>query len=109
MNRWLTKIAVFLLIIFAVPVFSAPLEDEGSSAYKGRKIDIVLDDADIRKVLFLFGECAGVNMVIKGDVSGKVSLKLKNVPWDQVFYILLDNFKLKAEFINDTLVISKDI
>ncbi len=109
MNRCFIRIAIFLLVIFAVPAFPAQLEDEGSPAYKGRKIDVVLNDADIRKVLILFGECAGTNMIIKGDVSGSITLNLKSVPWDQVFDILIDLFDLKTEFVNGTLVIGKDL
>lgn len=109
MKRWSINIAVVLLILFSVPDFSTSLEENFSKTYTGRKIDIVMDNADIRKVLLLFGECAGMNMVIKGDVSGRITLKLKNVPWDQAFFLLLDIFNLKTEVINDTLVIGKDL
>jgi len=97
------------LIIFAAPDLSISLEESGGPAFTGRKIDIVMDNAEIRKVLLLFGECAGINMVIKENVKGKITLKLKNVPWDQAFHLLLDIFNLKAEYINDTMVIDKDL
>lgn len=106
MKRWIIGAAAVLTIVFATPNFSTPIEDSG--AFTGRKIDIVLDNADIRKVLLLFGECAGINMVIKEDVKGKITIKLKNVPWDQAFFLLLDIFNLKTEYINDTLIIDKN-
>ncbi|MBN1573495.1 MAG: hypothetical protein JW984_09905 [Deltaproteobacteria bacterium] len=108
MKRWTIRIAAFLTIVFTVPSFSISLEEGGDPAFTGKKIDIVMDNADIRKVLLLFGECAGINMVIKGDVKRKITIKLKSVPWDQAFFLLLDIFNLKAEYINDVLIIGKN-
>lgn len=112
MKRWTIGIAAPLLIVmilFTAPDLSISLEEGGRPAFTGKKIDIVLDNADIRKVLLLFGDCAGINMVIKENVKGKITLKLKNVPWDQAFYLILDIFNLKAEYINDTMIIGRDL
>lgn len=49
-----------------------------------RKITMDLMDADIRNALRLIAEVGNKNIAINGDVGGKVTLKLNNVPWDQV-------------------------
>jgi type IV pilus assembly protein PilQ len=109
MKRWPINIAVVLLILISTPDFSISFEEKHDEIYTGRKIDIVMENADIRKVLLLFGECAGMNMVIKDNVSGRITLRLKNVPWDQAFFLLLDIFNLKAEVVDDTIVIGRDL
>ena len=108
MKRWIITTATVLTIVFATPNFSISFEEGGGAAFTGKKIDIVMDNADIRKVLLLFGECAGINMVIEGDVKGRITINLKNVPWDQAFFLLLDIFNLKAEYIGDILIIGKN-
>ncbi|MCB9777118.1 MAG: secretin and TonB N-terminal domain-containing protein [Alphaproteobacteria bacterium] len=50
-------------------------------------IDVV--DADIRSVLRLFGEHAGVNFVLDDSVQGRVTATLKDVPWDQALAAIL--------------------
>ncbi|MBI1947172.1 MAG: protein kinase [Deltaproteobacteria bacterium] len=60
---------------------AAGVRRHGSSA---EKITMDLLDADIRNALRLVAEVGKKNMVISDDVRGKVTLKLQNVPWDQV-------------------------
>ena len=62
--------------------------------YTGRPISIHLKDVDIRDVLYFISEGTGLNMVISEGVSGKISLKLRKVPWDQALLIVLKTRKL---------------
>jgi len=63
--------------------------------YTGGKISFDIQDADLDKVIKLLAEVAGLNLIINpGDVKGKVTLKLANVPWDQALDILLKIYKL---------------
>ncbi|MCK4846247.1 MAG: type IV pilus secretin PilQ [Deltaproteobacteria bacterium] len=59
------------------------------SGYIGQRIDIDMVDADVRDILKLLAEVSDKNIITTSDVSGKVSLRLKDVPWDQVFDIIL--------------------
>jgi type IV pilus assembly protein PilQ len=61
----------------------------GSGRFFGRPISIQTSDADIRDVIAFIAEESGVNLVIADDVSGKVSLKLRQVPWDQALVIVM--------------------
>ena len=58
-------------------------------AYIGKKISIELRDTDIRDAFELVTLESGLNMVLSDAVQGRVSLKLKDVPWDQAFVMLL--------------------
>ncbi len=62
--------------------------------YKGRPISVHLKDVDVRDVLYFISEGTGLNMVISEGVSGKVSVKLRKVPWDQVLLTIIKTKKL---------------
>ena len=55
-----------------------------------KKITIDVVDADVVNVLRLFADVSGKNFVVDDEVKGKVTLKLKNVPWDQALRVVLD-------------------
>lgn len=57
--------------------------------YTGRKISLDFKDADIDSVLRLIAEVSGLNIVTDGEVSGVISIRLVNVPWDQALDVIL--------------------
>lgn len=57
--------------------------------YTGQLIFLDFQNADIHNILRLIGEVSGKNVVVSDAVSGKVTLKLKDVPWDQALDIVL--------------------
>lgn len=62
--------------------------------FYGKKISIETDEVEIRDVFKLIGEEANVNLILAEEVKGKVSVKLKNVPWDQALVLLMKTKKL---------------
>jgi len=59
--------------------------------YTGRKVSLEFSDADVRKIFQLIAEVSNQNFLISDDVSGTISLKLVNVPWDQALDVILEN------------------
>lgn len=57
--------------------------------YTGEKISIDLQDADVEHVLRLISEISGYNLILDDDISGKISLKLVDIPWDQALDLVL--------------------
>ncbi|HAO93868.1 MAG TPA: hypothetical protein DCR11_08310 [Deltaproteobacteria bacterium] len=57
--------------------------------YTGAKIDLDMMDANVSDVLRLLAEISNMNIIASDDVKGTISLRLKNVPWDQAFDIIL--------------------
>ena len=57
--------------------------------YSGRRIDIDLKDADIHNILRLLADTGHVNVVTADDVSGTITIRMRNVPWDQVLDVVL--------------------
>jgi type IV pilus assembly protein PilQ len=61
-----------------------------SKLYKGRKVTLEFADAEVRKIFQLLSEVSNKNFVLGDDVTGSISIKLVNVPWDQALDIILD-------------------
>jgi type IV pilus assembly protein PilQ len=62
--------------------------------YTGKLISLDFQDADIVPIFRFIGDVAGYNVVVHPSVSGRITLKLLNVPWDQALDIILQTFNL---------------
>src|SRR5688572_18702549 len=61
----------------------------GSRGYSGRPVTFNFQDVPVRTVLQLIAEESGLNVVAADTVTGNVTLRLMNVPWDQALDIVL--------------------
>lgn len=61
----------------------------GARSYSGRPVTFNFQDVPVRTVLQLIAEESGLNVVAADTVSGNVTLRLMNVPWDQALDIVL--------------------
>lgn len=68
----------------------AATPNDRSRMYKGRKVSLEFADADVRKIFQLLSEVSNKNFVLGDDVTGTISIKLVNVPWDQALDIILE-------------------
>ena len=59
--------------------------------YSGRRIDLDLKDADVHNVLRLLADVGQVNIVTADNVSGSVTIRMRNVPWDQALDVVLQS------------------
>ena len=57
--------------------------------YQGKRITLDVKDADILNVLRLISDVSKVNIIASDNVTGKVTIKLRNVPWDQALDMIL--------------------
>ena len=64
--------------------------------YRGATRDFDVKDADIRDVLRLLADTGKINIVVADDVSGRVTMRLKNVPWDQILCTVAAVHKLRV-------------
>ncbi len=65
--------------------------------YTGRRISMYFRKTEIHNLLNLFAEISGLNIITSDAVRGRVTLKLRNVPWDQALDIVLKTLKLGQE------------
>ena len=57
--------------------------------YEGQRLTLNFQDIETRSVLQLLAETSGKNIVVSDTVQGNVTLRLRNVPWDQALDIVM--------------------
>lgn len=57
--------------------------------FTGERLSLNFQDIEVRSVLQLLADFTGKNIVISDTVGGSLTLRLKNVPWDQALDIIL--------------------
>ncbi len=62
---------------------------EEKPVYSGERLTLNFQDIETRAVLQLLADASGQNIVVSDSVSGNVTLRLQNVPWDQALDIVL--------------------
>jgi type IV pilus assembly protein PilQ len=65
-----------------------------TNGYTGRRIDLDLKEADVHNVLRLLADVGQVNVVTADNVTGTVTIKMRNVPWDQALDVVLQSKNL---------------
>lgn len=58
-------------------------------AYVGDKLSLNFQDIEVRAVLQLIADFTDLNLVASDTVTGKITLRLQNVPWDQALDLIL--------------------
>jgi len=77
-------------IVSVKPLTEAEAEEKKSRfAYVGDKLSLNFQDIEVRSVLQLIADFTDLNLVASDTVSGSITLRLENVPWDQALDIVL--------------------
>ncbi len=81
---------------FTIEINPAPEDEAAASSlfsetkeYEGQRLTLNFQDIETRAVLQLLAETSGRNIVVSDTVQGNVTLRLRNVPWDQALDIVL--------------------
>ncbi len=84
-------LACLLVSLPAVPPLGpAPLlAADAHPVYRGRRISLEVTDADVRDVLRMLAQAGAVNIIMGEDVTGRITLSLHDVPWDQALDVVL--------------------
>jgi len=75
--------------------------------YTGRRITLEFHDIEIRNLLRLIADVSKKNIVVADDVTGRVTVSLKNVPWDQALELVLKTKGLDKEEMGNVIRIAK--
>lgn len=59
------------------------------TSFKGKTISLDFQNVDVRTVLQIIAKESGMNIVASDSVQGKMTLSLKNVPWDQALDLVM--------------------
>lgn len=75
-------------------------------AYVGEKLSLNFQDIDVRAVLQLIADFTGLNLVASDTVSGRITLRLQNVPWDQALELVLKTKGLDQRKVGNVLMVA---
>jgi len=75
----------------------------GRTRYVGKKVSFEFKDIDIHNLLRVIAEVSKKNIVVADDVTGKITIRLRNVPWDQALDIILSSKGLGKEEVGDII------
>lgn len=76
-------------VIEVQPARKVVAQAEEKREYTGERLTLNFQDIETRAVLQLLADASGQNIVVSDSVSGSVTLRLQNVPWDQALDIVL--------------------
>jgi len=82
------------------------LKGEVSLARGNQKVAVSLRDSDVKQVLRMFADKAGLNVVFHKSVEGKITLDLVNVTLNDAFNMIMEMAELTYSIENDTLMVA---
>lgn len=94
---------------FTVEVKEVPkaISDARKQAqFEGQRLSLNFQDIETRSVLQLIADFTGLNLVVSDSVGGSLTLRLKNVPWDQALDIILKTKGLAMRKTGNVLLIA---
>jgi len=96
---------------FAVEVRSLSKEEKEAlqkerMVYTGEKLSLNFQDIEVRAVLQLLADFTELNLVTSDTVEGRITLRLKNVPWDQALDIILKSKGLSKRQVDNVIMVA---
>jgi type IV pilus assembly protein PilQ len=74
------------------------LDSEGlkntNKSFKGKRVSLDFQDIDVRTILQILAKESGMNIVASDSVQGKMTISLKDVPWDQALNLVMESRNL---------------
>lgn len=86
------------LVIEADPISRTQQEERVREQfpYSGQRITLNFQDIEVRSVLAIIADFTGLNLVASDSVTGRVTLNLQDVPWDQALDLVLKSHGLAS-------------
>lgn len=96
---------------FAVEVRSLTKEEKEAlqkerMIYTGERLSLNFQDIEVRAVLQLLADFTELNLVTSDTVDGRITLRLKNVPWDQALDIILKSKGLSKRQVDNVIMVA---
>jgi type IV pilus assembly protein PilQ len=95
-------------IVDVRPVVEDPnkLVQGSKPGYSGEKLSLNFQNIDVRSVLQVIADFTGLNIVTSDSVTGNLTLRLKDVPWDQALDIVLQSKGLDMRKTGNVILIA---
>jgi type IV pilus assembly protein PilQ len=93
-------------VVEVQPARKAQQKSEEKRIYTGERLTLNFQDIETRAVLQLLADASGQNIVVSDSVSGSVTLRLQNVPWDQALDIVLRTKGLDKRRTDNVIIVA---
>ena len=94
-------------VVSVQPISEAEREQRLSEfSYVGDRISLNFQNIEVRAVLQLIADFTDLNLVASDTVSGNITLRLQNVPWDQAMELVLKTKGLDSRQIGNVLMVA---
>ena len=74
--------------------------------YTGEKLSLNFQDIEVRAALQIIADFTGLNIVVSDAVKGSISLRLKDVPWDQALDLILKTKNLGMRKMGNVMLVA---
>jgi len=91
------------MLIYICCFIASAVQAQSLPVFSGAPMSMNFPKIELRTALQLIADFSGVNMVVSDNVSGSLSLRLNQVPWDQVLYTVLQTKGLGQQTLGDVL------
>ncbi|NQW66561.1 MAG: type IV pilus secretin PilQ [Burkholderiales bacterium] len=91
------------MLIYMCCFVASAVQAQSLPVFSGAPMSMNFPKIELRTALQLIADFSGVNMVVSDSVSGSLSLRLNQVPWDQVLYTVLQTKGLGQQTLGDVL------
>ena len=78
-------------IVDIKPIVEDPSKSIRAKKYSGDKLSLNFQNVEVRAVLQVIADFTGLNIITSDTVTGNLTLRLKDVPWDQALDIILQS------------------
>ena len=75
-------------------------------SFTGERLSLNFQNIEVRAVLQLLADFTELNMVVSDTVTGNITLRLKNVPWDQALDIVLKSKGLDKRVVGNVMMVA---
>lgn len=82
-----------------------PSAGEGRPHYRGARVDLDLKNAELSEVFRLLSEVGHVNIVVAGEVTGTITMRLEQVPWDQALEVVARAKNLALDYDANVIIV----
>lgn len=94
-------------VLSVKPLTQQELEQKRKEfTYTGDKLSLNFQDIEVRSVLQIIADFTGLNLVASDTVTGNITLRLQNVPWDQALELILKTKGLDERRVGNVLMVA---
>ena len=96
----------FVNVIPVAAVSSGGAGSDNAANYSGERISLNFQDIEVRAVLQILADFNNFSLVVGDNVTGNITLRLDNVPWDQALNLVLRSSALDQRLMGNVLYVA---